>query len=294
MKSLHESFTTPPKKLEIRLTAKFNGLGYPLTMCIPRFREDIPIMVMFRAFGIETDREIAELIGGDHTELLAASFKECADVKVYTKHDAITYLSHHLQYGTTLEDKNAYVQSLLETEYLPHVKFGGDTSSQTVLEARKMMMTAWMVRRLLLASEGSIQPDDRDAYPNKRVVTTGALLTHLFRQLFQKVCKDIRSKFVHEVNNDTWKKGESPRPLEVLNVNNLYKILKVSTIEGKLKQALATGNFTVQGLGTSSSASLSNATKVGVSQVLNRLSYSATISHLRRIQTPVEKSGTVS
>lgn len=291
MKSLHESFTTPPKKLEIRVATKFNGLGYPLTMCVPRFREDIPLMVMFRAFGIETDREIAEIIGGDHTELLAASFKECADAKVYTKHDAITYLSHHLQYGTTLDDKNAYVQSLLETEYLPHVKFGGDTSSQTILEARKMMMTAWMVRRLLLASEGSIQPDDRDAYPNKRVVTTGALLTHLFRQLFQKVCKDIRSKFVHEVNNDTWKKGESPRPLEVLNVNNLYKILKVSTIEGKLKQALATGNFTVQGLGTSSSASLSNATKVGVSQVLNRLSYSATISHLRRIQTPVEKSG---
>jgi len=69
----------------------------------------------------------------------------------------------------------------------------------------------------------------------------------------------------------------------------LYKILKVSTIEGKLKQALATGNFTVQGLGTTSTAS--TATKVGVSQVLNRLSYSATLSHLRRIQTPVEKSG---
>jgi len=148
-----------------------------------------------------------------------------------------------------------------------------------------------MVRRLLMTEKGLIPIDDRDAYPNKRIVTTGSLLTHLFRQLFQKVCKDIRSKFVHEVNNDSWKKGETPHPLEVLNVNNLYKILKVSTIEGKLKQALATGNFTVQGLGTSSSTSLSNATKVGVSQVLNRLSYSATISHLRRIQTPVEKSG---
>lgn len=60
--------------------------------------------------------------------------------------------------------------------------------------------------------------------------------------------------------------------MEVLSVHNLYKILKVNTIEGKLKQALATGNFTVQGLGTSNSTSLSNATKVGVSQVLGRLS----------------------
>jgi hypothetical protein len=31
-KSLHESFTMPPKKLEIRLSTKFNGYGLPLTM----------------------------------------------------------------------------------------------------------------------------------------------------------------------------------------------------------------------------------------------------------------------
>jgi DNA-directed RNA polymerase II subunit RPB2 len=293
MKSLHESFTTPPKKLEIRLSTKFNGMGYPLTLCVPRFREDVPLMVMFRAFGVENDQDITELVWGKsydaaQAESLVASFKECSDLKIYTREDAIEYLTHHLQYGTTSEDKKGYVRSLLETEYLPHVKFGGDTSPLRTLEARKMLLTAWMIRRLIATTSGETRVDDRDAYPNKRIVTTGSLLTHLFRQLFQKVCKDIRSKFVHEVNNDTWKKGE-PHPLDVLNVNNLYKILKVSTIEGKLKQALATGNFTVQGLGTSSS--ISNATKVGVSQVLNRLSYSATISHLRRIQTPVEKSG---
>jgi len=294
MKSLHESFTTPPKKLEIRISSKFNGFGYPLTACVPRFREDIPLMVLFRAFGLESDQEIAELIWGDnpdekHLDMLAASFKECSDIKIYTRDDAIEYLTHHLQYGTTSEDKKGYVRSLLETEYLPHVRFGGEKSSLKIHEARKMILTSWIIRKLILTAQGLMKIDDRDAYPNKRVVTTGALLTHLFRQLFQKVCKDIRSKFVHEVNNDTWKKRETPRPLEVLNINNLYKILKVSTIEGKLKQALATGNFTVQGLGTTSTAS--TATKVGVSQVLNRLSYSATLSHLRRIQTPVEKSG---
>jgi len=293
-KSLHESFTTPPKKLEIRISAKFNGLGYPLTICAPRFREELPLLIFFRALGVESDEEIAKLNWKDdldNAETLAASFKECADAGVYTRTDAIQYLATHLQYTTTHEDKCAYVRTLLETEYLPHVKFGGESAGSQTLEARKCLITASMVRRVIMAEQGKISVDDRDAYPNKRIVTTGSLLTHLFRQLFQKVCKDIRGKFVNEVNNDTWKKHETPQPLDVLNVNNLYKILKVSTIEGKLKQALATGNFTVQGLGTSSSASMSNATKVGVSQVLNRLSYLATISHLRRIQTPVEKSG---
>ena len=286
-KSLHESFTMPPKKLEIRLSTKFNGYGYPLHACLPRFREELPLIVLFRALGMENDESIAKLVWGseDQYDTLMASFSECADIKVYTRDDALEYLSHHLQYSTPQEDKKEYVRQLLETELLPHVRLAGDQSSQQVLEGRKTILISAMIRRLMLTNQGKITLDDRDSYPNKRVVSTGALLTHLFRQLFQKVCKDIRGKFVHEINNDSWKKG-TPRPIEVLNLNNLYKILKVSTIEGKLKQALATGNFTVQGVGTGSTA-----TKMGVSQVLNRISYLATLSHLRRIQTPVEKSG---
>ena len=296
MKSLHESFTMPPKKLEIRLSSKFNGLGFPLVACLPRFREDIPLMVYFRALGITTDIEVARMVWGSETdvnvELLAASFRDISEMNIFTQEDAIRYLTTNLQYGTNQEDKMAYVRQLLNTEFLPHVRFAGDAVPLATLNARKTILMSSMVRRLLLTYLGKVTLDDRDAYPNKRVVTTGALLTHLFRQLFQKVCNDTRNEFVQEVNNDSWKKGdEGPRPMDILNVNNLYKILKLSTIEGKLKQALATGNFTVQGLGTSSSTSLSNATKVGVSQVLARMSYASTLSHLRRIQTPVEKSG---
>jgi len=291
MKSLHESFTLPPKKLEIRISAKFNGLGYPLTVCIPRFREDVPLMVFFRCMGVLKDLDVHRLLdlpGAD--DYLAASFKESADIGVFTQDDAIAYLSHHLQYPPAVEDKTPHVLGLLRTEFLPHCELAGEHPlPPAILQARKAKTLASMVRKLLAISSGAMTQDDRDAYPNKRVVTTGALLTHLFRQLFQKVCKDIRSKFVPEINNDNWKKVG--RPLDCLMLSNLYKILKVSSIEGKLKQALATGNFTVQGLGTSNSTSLSNATKSGVSQVLNRMSYNATLSHIRRIQTPVEKSG---
>jgi DNA-directed RNA polymerase II subunit RPB2 len=293
LKSLHESFTTPPKKLEIRLSSKFNGFGYPMVVCVPRFREDIPLMVYFRALGVIDDHTVARIVWGDekdtHVELLAASFRDTSEMGIFTQDDAVRYLTNHLQYGTNQEDKCAYVRHLLTTEFLPHVRFAGETTTPEILNARRTMLMGSMIRRLLLTYCKHIPLDDRDAYPNKRVVTTGALLTHLFRQLFQKVCNDTRNEFVQEVNNDGWKK--SGQPLEILNINNLYKILKVSTIEGKMKQALATGNFTVQGMGTNSSTSLSNATKVGVSQVLARMSYAATLSHLRRIQTPVEKSG---
>lgn len=289
MKSLHESFTLPPKKVEIRISSKFNGLGYPLTMCIPRFREDIPLMVFFRALGVVGDKEVYDRIGSIGTEYLAASFKEAADANVFTYDDAIEYLTHHLQYPSTNEDKHAHIRALIQTEFLPHVNLATEELSTTVMNARKVLILVSMIKKLIATASGQTKLDDRDAYPNKRVVTTGALLTHLFRQLFQKVCKDIRSKLVHEINNDNWKRAG--KPLDALSISNMYKILKVSSIEGKMKQALATGNFTVQGLGTSNSTALSNATKSGVSQVLNRMSYCATLSHVRRIQTPVEKSG---
>ena len=289
MKSLHESFTMPPKKVEIRISSKFNGLGYPLNICIPRFREDIPLMVFFRALGIIADKDVYDQLGDDAEEYLAPSFKEAADINIFTQEEAIEYLTHHLQYPSTTEDKHAHIRNLLLSEFLPHVTLAQETLTPEVVNARKVLILISMMKKLIATARGQMRLDDRDAYPNKRVVTTGALLTHLFRQLFQKVCKDIRSKLVHEINNDNWKRAG--KPLDALTISNLYKILKVSSIEGKMKQALATGNFTVQGLGTSNSTALSNATKSGVSQVLNRMSYCATLSHVRRIQTPVEKSG---
>jgi len=104
---------------------------------------------------------------------------------------------------------------------LPPVTVSGATPTPEALNARTAVVTATMIRRLLLTYLKKIPLDDRDAYPNKRVVMPGALLTHLFRQLFQKVCNDTRNEFVQEVNHDSWKKG-TPRPMEILNSSNFY------------------------------------------------------------------------
>ena len=58
--------------------------------------------------------------------------------------------------------------------------------------------------------------------------------------------------------------------------------MKSTTIENGINRALSTGDFSIK---------QSNSSKVGVAQVLNRLTYVASLSHLRRINTPLEKSG---
>ena len=49
-----------------------------------------------------------------------------------------------------------------------------------------------------------------------------------------------------------------------------------------LRRALATGDFGIKQV---------NSNKVGVAQVLNRLTYISSLSHLRRANTPIDKSG---
>ena len=58
-------------------------------------------------------------------------------------------------------------------------------------------------------------------------------------------------------------------------------IIKSSYIETVLKGAMATGNWGLK----------NNLNKQGVSQVLNRLTYMSTLSHLRRVATPIDNSG---
>ena len=103
----------------------------------------------------------------------------------------------------------------------------------------------------------------------------------LFRQYFTKLVKDMRNSIMKELNSNPWKNDMVLSIDNVINSNNLYKILKSTTIESGLKYGYATGNWGIK----------SNNTKVGIAQVLNRLTYTSTLSHLRRVNTPTEKTG---
>ena len=58
-------------------------------------------------------------------------------------------------------------------------------------------------------------------------------------------------------------------------------MIKTSTIENGLKYALATGNWNIKsGINK----------KLGVAQVLNRLSYQSYLSHIRRVNSPSDNN----
>ena len=90
----------------------------------------------------------------------------------------------------------------------------------------------------------------------------------------------MQKQVIREINNGSWRSSEDYE--NIINMTNIYKIMKSTTIENGISRALSTGDFSIK---------QSNSSKVGVAQVLNRLTYVASLSHLRRINTPLEKSG---
>ena len=248
---------------------------------IPRIKNDIPLFILFRAFGVTNDKEVFDLILGNNGDptyfsLFDESMQEANFVK--TKEDAIAYLSNEINNSSSKQAKHNImkIQDLLHTEVFPHIGLTDEYNYG------KACYLAHMTRKLLWVDSGKIPIDDRDAYPNKRVDLPGFLLASLFRTYFNnKIVKDIKSSLAKEIHNGSWRASGNFE--DIVNASNINKIIKSVILEVGLKTSLATGNF--------GSAKIGGPTKIGVSQVLNRLNYVASLSHLRRVSTPIEKTG---
>ena len=90
--------------------------------------------------------------------------------------------------------------------------------------------------------------------------------------------KDSKSIILKEIESGMYQLNNN---IEIINDLNIHKIFKSSYIESIIKSSLSTGSW---GLKT-------NTNRQGVSQVLNRLTYASTISHLRRIGTSTDATG---
>jgi DNA-directed RNA polymerase II subunit RPB2 len=283
IKSVPDFKCISPKQIEMMIASKNNGFGHGIFMTIPRIKQPIELFVLFRALGILTDKGICEYILLDldtslHGELLAFLQASIIDANKYmTQEDALRHITASVAYmpigmdkETGARKKREFAVEVLDNDLFPHCS----TLSQ------KLYLMGYMAKKLIQTSKGWTPLDDRDSYLNKRIELTGTLLNNLFRNYFNKLVKEMQKQIVREINTGSWRSTEDFE--NIINMTNIYKIMKSTTIENGINRALATGDFSVK---------QSSSTRVGVAQVLNRLTYVASLSHLRRINTPMEKSG---
>jgi len=283
IKSVPDFKCISPKQINMMVSSKNNGFGFSIVLQIPRVKIPIPLFVVFRALGVLADKEICELILLDvendkQAQLcnsLQASIIEAN--KCLTQDDAIKHITSHVMYTPINMDKETgalkkrrFAMDILENDLFPHCQNS----------VQKKFFLGYMTNKLIQATFGYIKADDRDSYINKRIDLTGTLLNNLFRNYFNKLVKDMEKQVIREINGGSWRSTDDYE--RIINLTNVYKIIKSTTIENGLKRALSTGDFGVKH---------SSSNKVGVAQVLNRLTYTSSLSHARRISTPADKSG---
>jgi DNA-directed RNA polymerase II subunit RPB2 len=275
-----------PKKIKLMYLNANNGFGNPIHIQIPRLKQPIPLFVVFRAMGITSDSDIISYIllnnnDKNNKKKLFMLRGSVVDANNYlTQEEAFNYVVSNVNYtpiNMTPEEgrakKREFAQETLDNELFPHCK----------TKEQKMFFLGYMTHKLICVALGLYKEDDRDSYLNKRIDLVGILLNNLFRNYFNKLVKDMKKQIIKEINNGSWRSKDDY--MNIVNNTNIYKIVKSSTIENGLKRALATGDFGVKNSNTATN------TKVGVAQVLNRLTYISSLSHLRRVNTPIDKNG---
>ena len=248
--------------------------GNAIRIRLKRMKQDIPLIIIFRALNFISDKSIVELIVFDINnennntlmELLKASIEEARPIQ--TQKIALEYISKYITGIQTIKYKTnkcklKYTFDVLCNELFPHV---GPSLT------KKAYFLGYMVNKLLKSHLGITKYDDRDSFLNKRVETSGDLMAQLFRAYFGKFVKELKTTCDKDMM--AGRLSELPQ--------NLSKKLKPNSIENDIKFALGTGNW-----GLKSQAK----PRKGIAAVLQRLTYIGTLSNLRRIVAPIDKNG---
>jgi len=272
-----------PKQISLLLCNKNDGFGHCIHIQIPRVKQPIPLFVVFRALGIVTDKKICEIIllnmKKERSKLMLEQLQACIIESNNTKTQEeciqtmmanVMYTPMNMDKETGLIKKREFTMEVLKNDLFPHCHN----------ENQKIYFLGYMTYRLLLAYNGFMDQDDRDSYVNKRLDLCGSSLNNLYRNHYNKFVKDGEKQIIREINNGAWKSTDDYE--NIINFTNIYKIFKSTTLENGIKRALSTGDFGIKNI---------NSSKVGVAQVLSRLTYTSSLSHVRRISAPIDKSG---
>ena len=245
--------TTVGFRARIELKLKTDDAIY---VTMPGVPTEIPFVVIMRALSMEKDKDIAEAVSLDKDiqAQLAASFEKA--IGVDTPSDAILFIGNRVAHGQVEEYRLQKAETALDKNFLPHL---GRTEAN---RKEKAIFLGEMAYRVIQLKMGIRQQDDKDHFKNKRLRLGGPLLADLFRVSFRNLTRDIKYQ------------------LERIGVKGpiitVSAAVRPGIITERFQHALATGNW---GRG-----------RVGITQLLDRTNYISTLSHLRRLQSPLSRS----
>lgn len=226
-----------------------------VVVSIPFISQDIPLGFIFAAYGCSPEETESILrCNTDNDEFITSIVKDT--IMIQNEENAVQHIAQYATHVVSKERRHAYVRQILINEVFPHLGISNK-------EKQKVYYLGHMCGKLLATYLAKRPLDDRDHLSNKRIEVSGVLVGDLFRTLWKRFIRTIVPQLM--------------KRSDIITI-----ISKINVITMGLRHCFSTGNWGIP---------KSNYIRTGVSQVLSRMSYNATLSHLRRIVIPIGKEG---
>ena len=274
-----------------------------IVVVVPNVRKPMPWFIVMRALGVQSDLDIIKTClldldkTQDYIDLFIPSVHDAN--KIFNQQTALEYIASFTKRGTV-----SGVLEILSDYFLPHI------GELNFLD--KAYFVGYMAYSVLQVYTKAKKPTDRDNFRFKRIELTGTLIYELFREYYLIQKKDITRKIDEEYyyhkgeytedetltrkeqksqqskQKDTKKDDKTKEPDKYkdnfisLIESNFKQFFKDRIVEAGFKKAFK-GNWGAQ----------THTKRLGVVQDLNRLSWNTFISHLRKINLPLDASAKV-
>ena len=270
IRTVSEDTSKPERKLRVYMMAPSprytNG---QIVVEIPNVKRPIPLFILMRALGVISDYDIIETCllnmseNRDIIELFRPSVHDAN--KIFTQRAAIEYIGIFIKGKSVVQ-----AQHILMNFFLPQI---GELNYQS-----KAFFLGYMVNKLVRVKANIDPPIDRDSLKFKRIKISGKLIHSLFNEYYAQQIKRIRPLLDFKYNYNSAILSERFTDI----VKEYEDIFKDRIVEEGLRRAFkgewGGSEFTKQ---------------AGIVQDLNRLSYNSAISHLRKVNLPLDASAKV-
>ncbi|MEZ0394663.1 MAG: DNA-directed RNA polymerase subunit B [Desulfurococcaceae archaeon] len=239
----------------------------------------IPVVVLMMALGLTSEAEVLNAISLDpevQLHVLPSLMKAQSlmpspqqaegtgafDEELYRRtvvEEALDYIGRRIASERPREERIKRALRVLDEYLLPHI----GTEPNDATRRKKAIFIGQMVCKIVEVMLKRRPPDDKDHYRNKRLKLAGDLLAVLFRYA-------MLTSFVREVKSSIEKAYSKYRKVD------LKTIIKPGMLSERILHAMATGNWP--------------GGRTGVTQLLDRTNLISTLSHLRRVVSPLART----
>ena len=273
IRNISEDPSKPVRTMSVRIVAQTPSHTHGnIVVMIPNVRSPVPLFIVMRALGIESDKEIIEHCVYDLdansslTDMFVPSVHDAG--RIFTQRQALEFIGMLTKLGNNVNtDKEKTINcahEILSDYMLPQV---GELNYK-----HKAYMLGYIVNKLIRVAAKIDLPTDRDSFRNKRVEVSGTLLYDLFREYYKIQIKNIRQSIDTTYYYEKTDKYQGENFTDLVSLSNYQMHFKENDLEKGVRRAFK-GNW----------GSTAHTKRIGVVQDLNRLSYNSFISHLRKI-----------